>query len=314
MKEQKAYAMECTEEQFEQLRPRLEKIEGVSIQNITPDWGAMIYLTNNFMLRYGKVSNISSVNYDPTRTIIPFNPDLFCESLGEVKKQKAFPEKWAVRANGMNGKGLFNDFLDRNNYDFNRGVLVGCDANSVYYLENNMLRVATNRYDVTPDGYTEVTLEDLIAHYEPKKDTFRVRVIKAEPHNWYKVGEEHTITLGESGNVYHVDLNRAIYKWNCEIITEPTHPKWMPLTRGGYEYKIAMEDRGDITYPIIIIVKDGSVWFPATINEKGLFDRDGQSSYDLIRYNPRISELEEKITSKRSELAELEGELKELKK
>ena len=41
--------------------------------------------------------------------------------------------------------------------------------------------------------------------------------------------------------------------------------------------------------------------------------RWGSQEYDLIPYNPRIAELEEKITSKRSELAELEGELNTLK-
>ena len=207
---------------------------------------------------------------------------------------KQFPEKWAVR-----GSQEFADLTNRCD-KINRGYHGATDKDYYYYLYKGM--------DLTwcstiPDGYTEVTLEDLIAHYEPTPK--RVRVTKARDSNWYKVGEEYDVwKVGDT--VYHISTNKAIGKGDCEIITEPNHPKWMPLTQGKEKVKdIVQIDK----YFVYTLEKGG---FPITCTSEGIAIYVN-SCFNLIPYNPRIAELEEKITSKRSELAELEGELNTLK-
>ena len=159
---------------------------------------------------------------------------------------KQFPEKWAVR-----GSQEFAEFLKRCDKINNSKVLDGDVATNYYLIRGNALCFDYSNH--ITNGYTEVTLEDLIAHYEPK-------------------------------------------------------PKWMPLTRGGYEYKI-YEEVGELLFGSLKMIN--GTYMPTTWKLNG---RWGSQEYDLIPYNPRIAELEEKIESKRSELAELEGELKELKK
>jgi len=162
---------------------------------------------------------------------------------------KQFPEKWAVSAYEIyltpiekyinNSHNLFLDVKE-------------CDAVEWYFTYNGDLGWSR---DI--DGYTEVTLEELIAHYEPT-----------------------------------------------------THPKWMPLTQGGLEVHINEEFEGKLFGRIKHEDNKWSsnCWY---LNGNDFYE---YSERNLIPYNPRISELEEKIESKRSELAELEGELKELKK
>ena len=115
------------------------------------------------------------------------------------------------------------------------------------------------------------------------------KVIQHEAHEYFK--------RGQLGFEKAADTERAFYKG----------AKWMPLTRGGYEYKI-YEEVGELLFGSLKMIN--GTYMPTTWKLNG---RWGNQEYDLIPYNPRIHELEEKITSKRSELAELEGELNTLK-
>lgn len=211
---------------------------------------------------------------------------------------KQFPEKWAVR-----GSQEFAEFLKRCDKINNPAQWHGEDKKNLYYIYNgNIARTWCDNIE----GYTEVTLEDLIAHYEPSPKKLRVRVIKSWEFSWYKIGECYDI-LEVGDTVYHIDATKAIGKEDCEIINEPTHPKWMPLTESGKEYHISEEFGGALWGR----VKE-DVWMPCVWFLDGEVLR-GNSQCRLIPYNPRIHELEEKITSKRSELADLEGELNTLK-
>lgn len=161
---------------------------------------------------------------------------------------KQFPEKWAVRADGKDLTKELSRFNEGDKWALNNKYIKGIR----YFLYDGSYLGWDSKLD---DGYTEVTLEDLIAHYEPK-------------------------------------------------------PKWMPLTRGGYEYKI-YEEFDEVLFGRVID-KDGC-WNPNRWYTSGRVLVSDVNKNDLIPYNPRISELEEKINSKRSELAELESELKTLK-
>jgi len=157
---------------------------------------------------------------------------------------KQFPEKWAVRADGKD----LTEELSRFNED-DKWVLNNKDVKGItYFLYDGSY---LDWGDKLSDGYTEVTLEDLIAHYEPK-------------------------------------------------------PKWMPLTSKQEVIEEIIEFHNHY------IVKIQTLGVPMVCNNKGISEWRGIGN--LIPYNPRIAELEEKIESKRSELAELEGELEELKK
>ena len=222
---------------------------------------------------------------------------------------KQFPEKWAVR-----GSQEFAEFLKRCD-KIKAGIWNGrCDTYVYYLRDGKMLE-----YDNIPNGYTEVTLEDLIAHYEPKKmvrcvnkrfmkDTGKLTIGKE-----YEVLEENESQgfLVVSDNSFQDYFPTCFFrviesKKNTTETTEPTHPKWMPLTQGKEKVKeIVQIDK----YFVYTLEKGG---FPITCTSEGIAIYVN-SCFNLIPYNPRIAELEEKITSKRSELAELEGELNTLK-
>jgi len=219
---------------------------------------------------------------------------------------KQFPEKWAVRADGKD----LTEELSRFNED-DKWVLNNKDVKGItYFLYDGSY---LDWGDKLSDGYTEVTLEDLIAHYEPKK---MVRC-NAPTRPYFTRGRNYEVVNDKMENYYILinDVGQKVIVDDLEFssiesieATEPTHPKWMPLTRGGYEYKI-YEEVGELLFGSLKMIN--GTYMPTTWKLNG---RWGSQEYDLIPYNPRIAELEEKIESKRSELAELEGELKELKK
>jgi hypothetical protein len=76
-------AMPCTQEQWEQeIKPRIEKIEGVEIKNIST-WDSHRFIISNYYSS-GIVTNVNE-HYQCLGTSIPYDPDRFCASLGEVK-------------------------------------------------------------------------------------------------------------------------------------------------------------------------------------------------------------------------------------
>lgn len=82
-------------------------------------------------------------------------------------------------------------------------------------------------------------------------------------------------------------------------------PKWQPITRGGYQYNIIREDRGDGKMIIEVLYRD--IWVVVFCYQDGKLDQDMESEYDLIPYEDPKEEIRKKIE-------ELEKEIKELKK
>jgi hypothetical protein len=75
-------AMPCTKEQWEQeIKPRIEEIKGVRIIDVS-DFHRFEFITNE----YDEIDyNIGITNTIHGRIKIPYDPDRFCASLGEVK-------------------------------------------------------------------------------------------------------------------------------------------------------------------------------------------------------------------------------------
>lgn len=159
-------AMPCTEQQWEQeIKPRIEKIQGVRITDIC-NFNNYPFLINNYLNNndYNAVSNITALDQhvlDNNRVLIPYDPDRFCASLGEVK---GFPEKWAVKdteeatrfIEKLSNDGIFKPCgFGFSSLRFNEGYLC-------FMSKNVDLRV----FDTIQYGYTEVTLDQLKAHYE----------------------------------------------------------------------------------------------------------------------------------------------------
>jgi len=82
----KAVAMPCTKEQFEEMRPTLEK-EGCEVSDID-DFSKYKYLTNNFNsidMQLGSVDKDMATKRG--RSLIPYNPNEFYKACGiEVPK------------------------------------------------------------------------------------------------------------------------------------------------------------------------------------------------------------------------------------
>lgn len=217
---------------------------------------------------------------------------------------KQFPEKWAVRNSHKSleylSKLAKNNILIDHPYGYRFGYSETNETLYTTYFAN--IVGATS----IPCGYTEVTLEDLIAHYEGKE-----KVVKCKDNGLsvltLTVDKEY-IVESETTNYFRIADDRGIYGDYAKVrfIDPTTHPKWMPLTQGKEKVKdIVQIDK----YFVYTLEKGG---FPITCTSEGIAIYVN-SCFNLIPYNPRIAELEEKITSKRSELAELESELKTLK-
>lgn len=152
-------AMPCTEQQWEQeIKPRIWEIQGVKIINIST-WDFHRFITSNYYSS-GIVTNVNE-HYQHLGTPIPYDPDRFCASLGEVK---GFPEKWAVKdteeatrfIEKLSNDGIFKPCgFGFSSLRFNEGYLC-------FMSKNVDLRV----FDTIQYGYTEVTLDQLKAHYE----------------------------------------------------------------------------------------------------------------------------------------------------
>lgn len=80
--------------------------------------------------------------------------------------------------------------------------------------------------------------------------------------------------------------------------------KWMPLTRGGYEYKIYEEFEGTIWGRIF----HNQMWGWCGWNIKGGVI-GGINIFDLIPYNPEIEAIKQEIAIKEKELEELKSKL-----
>lgn len=129
-------AMHCTQEQWEQeIKPRIEKIEGVKIYNLSSNWDMFKYLTNC----YGSENTISNVGYDYCKklTIIPYDPDLFCASLGEEQP------KWMPRTRGGYEYKIYEEFEGKlfgrikiKNYWYSERWINGIGSS---FLESNLI-------------------------------------------------------------------------------------------------------------------------------------------------------------------------------
>lgn len=222
---------------------------------------------------------------------------------------KQFPEKWAVADTKearvfLKKISQLNLIGDCSLFTFSEGGV----ANEFFYGFNGVKLW----HMVLVEGHTEVTLKDLIAHYEGKK-----KVVKCKDNGLSVLAltvDKEYIVESEATNYFRIADDMGIYGnyAKARFIDPTTHPKWMPLTRGGFPINIIREDIGDGVMSTEVF-KD-NMWVQSIHTKDGnYYTIDLQSPLDLIPYNPRIEELEEKITSKRSELAELEGELNTLK-
>lgn len=239
----KAVSMPCTEQQWlNEVKPLCDKY-GLKYDCIG-DFEHATILTNN-LASENIISNISKRAMESHNgKVIPYNPIEFIKACGV----EVFPEKWCVKGDG-------NRFLELvEKMGWSREYWEGTGKENFYAVVNNVLQYYTK--EELPEDYTEVTLDELIKHYE---------------------GSERT-----------------------------EQPKWEKLTRGGYEYNIVREDRGDSMINVEIFINN--VWSLRTLCNNGKYRIDGGDyHYDLIPYNPRKTEL---LTKK----AELEKQLEEINK
>lgn len=147
-----ALAMPCNQEQFEKdLEPTLKRW-GVAIEDID-DWAKFNMITNNYV-EQRNVTNLTKKDYSITSgkiSTIPYNPAKFLDSL--------FPEKWCVKG-GEDLRGFI-----ANNASMPQQL--SGNAKEMYYFINDGQMKYLHKI---PTDYTEVTLEELVYHYEQPKE------------------------------------------------------------------------------------------------------------------------------------------------
>ena len=119
-------------------------------------------------------------------------------------------------------------------------------------------------------------------------------------------GEDNRVCNTSYTNTYSRTLIPYDPDRFCASLGEE-QPKWMPLTRGGYEYKIIREDRGDGYMNVEVLVKN--IWCVEVFDKNGryrIYDR----GFDLIPYNPKQEAIKQQIALKEKELEELKAKLK----
>ncbi len=193
-----AYAMPCTtSEQAEEMKKLCEK-HGIKIGGIQKFDN--MYITNNCGDIYGDVAFI----YEHTKSyfgnkVIPYNPALFLYSLG------VFPEKWCVR-----GSEEFAEFASSKKWSLRKAT--GKYQQCFYFLVDGFVRGTSLPGNVIPTDYIEVTLEDLIKHYEKPK-TNDMKKVKCTNIN----NAACRITIGK---VYSVIEEKEIFNSKCYLILD----------------------------------------------------------------------------------------------
>lgn len=88
-------------------------------------------------------------------------------------------------------------------------------------------------------------------------------------------------------------------------------PKWMPLSVGGLEYVIIMEDCGNKKFPMMVRFLVDGVWKVEYLTSEGfVYEHRGASERNLAPYNQEYVELQEEKTRLENRLQEINVKLK----
>lgn len=155
----RAVSMPCTEEQWlNEVKPLCDKY-GVKYTNITSfeKFGYLANCINGDKILITNVHKTSAIF--STSTEIPYNPIEFIKACGV----EVFPEKWCVKGDG-------NRFLELvEKMGWSREYWKGTGKENFYAVVNNVLQYYIK--EELPEDYTEVTLDELIKHYEGSERT-----------------------------------------------------------------------------------------------------------------------------------------------
>lgn len=192
----KPTAMPCeTPERAKEMTELCEKHGIKVISNYMPNH--TFHIVNDYCGKLLEVGFIVEDSLCRRDNIIPYHPELFMYNSG------IFPEKWCVR-----GSKEFKEFAIKQG--FNMSSVNGTFNDRFYHLDyKNEILTTPIPKDDPPTDYVEVTLEELMFHYEAKA------TITEQP-KWedrtrggyeYKIYEEFEGKI--FGRVFHNDM------WGC---------------------------------------------------------------------------------------------------
>lgn len=136
---------------------------------------------------------------------------------------------------------------------------------------------------------------DYNKHYQLKEEDYG---------DWYEVENKKIICEGYMFDKYDYPLINL-----SDYIDQPNEQKWQDKTRGGYEYHIYEEFEGEIFGRI----KINNKWVCLTWNLDGKYHKEIEDSWDLLPFNQRRTEIEQRLSEIDKEREKLQNELNNLK-
>lgn len=290
-KQFKAVSMDCNQEQFEQLRPYLEKIEGLKITGIT-DFERHTILVNNHGEVDKKISNVVLRRKDAGgRTYIgAFNPKAFIEACGGVwvEEKPSMKGKWFKYVDSSRG----NQFTENKWYQCCKNsplrpyAFIDNNGDENGYGDNSKYFDLSNPMDFNPDTAA-------IAAPQPETTQPETK-FKEVPFNW-----ETYLEYKDKGAYLEYCSKKVIdaHKFNATYTPYPIvilhNGALVSFTNDGKSYQI----RGDTDLKLFIptttktitvwaAMKDGEII--STVFTKDFAEEFQEQGYNVIELTKEI--------------------------